>query len=42
MYDFMQRFAPHLTKDTIDEAVARQSSRSEIEALFKDVELPTY
>ena len=42
MYDFMQRFAPHLTKETIDEAVARQSSRSEIEALFKDVELPTY
>lgn len=42
MYDFIQRFAPHLTKDAIDEAVARQSSRGDIEALFKDVELPTY
>jgi LysR family cys regulon transcriptional activator len=42
MYDFIQRFAPHLTKDAVEEAVAHQSSRSEIEALFKDVELPTY
>jgi LysR family cys regulon transcriptional activator len=42
MYEFIQRFAPHLTKETVDEAVALQSNRSEIEALFKDVELPTF
>ncbi|OZB08619.1 MAG: transcriptional regulator CysB [Marinobacter sp. 34-60-7] len=42
MYDFMKRFAPHLTKAKIDEAVAHQGSRSEIQDLFKDVELPTY
>lgn len=35
MYDFIQRFAPHLTKEVVDEAVARQSSRTDIEELFK-------
>ena len=42
MYDFMERFAPHLTKEKVDEAVAHQGSRSEIQELFKDIELPTY
>ena len=42
MYDFMERFAPHLTKQKVDEAVAHQGSRSEIQELFKDIELPTY
>ena len=42
MYDFIQRFAPHLTRDKVDAAVANQGSRTEIEELFKDVELPTY
>ena len=40
--DFMERFAPHLTKQKVDEAVAHQGSRSEIQELFKDIELPTY
>jgi len=42
MYDFMRRFAPHLTKERVDEAVAHQGSRTEIQELFKDVDLPTY
>ncbi len=42
MYEFIQRFAPHLTKDMIDEVVARQGNRADIDALFKDVELPNY
>jgi len=42
MYEFIQRFAPHLTKDVVDNVVARQSRRADIEALFKDVELPCY
>ncbi|WP_336366615.1 HTH-type transcriptional regulator CysB [Marinobacter sp. C2H3] len=42
MYDFIQRFAPHLTREKVDAAVAHQGNRAEIEALFKDVTLPTY
>jgi LysR family cys regulon transcriptional activator len=42
MYEFIRQFAPHLTKERVDEAVAHQGHRSEIEALFRDVELPTY
>ncbi|QFS86981.1 MULTISPECIES: HTH-type transcriptional regulator CysB [unclassified Marinobacter] len=42
MYDFMHRFAPHLTKDMIDNVVAHQGSRTEIQDLFKDIELPVY
>ena len=42
MYDFIERFAPHLTRERVDEAVAHQGSRSEIEELFRDIELPTY
>lgn len=39
MYDFIQRFAPHLTRDVVDAAVALRSN-DEIEAMFKDVTLP--
>ncbi|BES84912.1 LysR family transcriptional regulator CysB [Pectobacterium araliae] len=39
MYDFIQRFAPHLTRDVVDSAVALRSN-DEIEAMFKDVVLP--
>ena len=42
MYDFMQRFAPHLTKEMVDRVVAHQGSRTEIQELFKDIELPVY
>jgi LysR family cys regulon transcriptional activator len=40
MYDFIQRFAPHLTRDVVDQVVSKQSNRAEIEALFENVELP--
>ncbi|MCW7762615.1 transcriptional regulator CysB [Photorhabdus luminescens] len=39
MYDFMWRFAPHLTRDVIDQAVALRSNE-DIEAMFKDIKLP--
>ena len=39
MYDFIQRFAPHLTRDVVDTAVALRSNE-EIEEMFKDIKLP--
>ncbi len=39
MFDFIQRFASHLTKDVIDEALSRPT-RSDLEELFSHVELP--
>ena len=41
MYDFIERFAPHLTKEIIDEAIVRHT-RSEFDELFAHVELPEY
>ncbi|PSW18378.1 HTH-type transcriptional regulator CysB [Photobacterium sanctipauli] len=39
MYDFMARFAPHLTQDIVDKAVTLKTN-AEIEAMFADMELP--
>ncbi|MCX2957701.1 MAG: HTH-type transcriptional regulator CysB, partial [Serratia symbiotica] len=39
MYDFIQRFAPHLTRDVVDNAIALRSNEN-IEAMFKSVKLP--
>ncbi|MCC8367451.1 HTH-type transcriptional regulator CysB [Xenorhabdus sp. PB61.4] len=39
MYDFIWRFAPHLTRNVVDQAVALRSNE-EIEEMFKDIELP--
>lgn len=39
MYDFIWRFAPHLTRDVVDKAVALRSN-DEIEQMFKHIELP--
>ena len=39
MFDFMREFAPHLTRDRVEKA-AQTTSRSEIDALFRDVPLP--
>ncbi|BBI92279.1 putative DNA-binding transcriptional dual regulator, O-acetyl-L-serine-binding [Serratia symbiotica str. Tucson] len=39
MYDFIQRFAPHLTRDVVDNAIALRSNE-DIEAMFKSVKLP--
>ncbi|RUO65050.1 transcriptional regulator [Pseudidiomarina planktonica] len=40
MYDFMEAFAPHLTKARVDEAAALKT-HDEIERMFADIKLPT-
>ncbi|MGL5365740.1 MAG: HTH-type transcriptional regulator CysB, partial [Plesiomonas shigelloides] len=37
--DFMQRFAPHLTKDLVNTAISLRSNE-EIEEMFEDIKLP--
>ena len=39
MYDFMERFAPHLTRELVDKALALKTPY-EIDALFEDITLP--
>ena len=39
MYDFIEDFAPHLTRDLVSEAFARHS-KAELEELFSHLELP--
>ncbi|MDO6497208.1 HTH-type transcriptional regulator CysB [Photobacterium sanguinicancri] len=39
MYDFMERFAPHLTRNVVDQAVALKTN-TEIESMFATMELP--
>jgi len=41
MYDFIELFAPHLTRDVVDQAV-RSKTREEVDELFSDLQLPTY
>ena len=41
MYEFIQRFAPHLTREFVDQVV-QKASKSEVDELFDDVQLPTY
>lgn len=41
MYDFLQLFAPHLTRRLIDRA-ANAATPTDVEALFTDIELPVY
>ncbi|UBX27805.1 HTH-type transcriptional regulator CysB [Arsenophonus apicola] len=40
MYDFIWRFAPHLTPDVVDKAISLRSN-DEIEEMFKEIQLPT-
>jgi len=40
MYEFIEAFAPHLTREMIDQALLC-SNKVELEALFDGVELPT-
>ncbi|WGL97034.1 HTH-type transcriptional regulator CysB [Arsenophonus sp. aPb] len=40
MYDFIWRFAPHLTPDVVDKAISLRSNE-EIEEMFKGIQLPT-
>ncbi|KHT61177.1 CysB family transcriptional regulator [Photobacterium gaetbulicola] len=39
MYDFIKRFAPHLNRDVVDQAVALKTN-AEIEAMFANMPLP--
>jgi len=41
MFDFIQRFAPHLSKDVIEQVV-QCSSRHEVDGIFEGLALPTY
>lgn len=41
MLDFIERFAPHLTRERVAQAVQCRN-KAELEELFADVELPTY
>ncbi len=41
MYDFIQMFAPHLTKELIDKAQATVDNR-ELETLFDAIDVPSY
>ena len=38
-YDFMERFAPHLTRDLVDKALAMKSNY-EVDQLFENIQLP--
>jgi len=39
MYDFIERFAPHLTKELVERASLLRN-QDEVDALFKNIELP--
>jgi LysR family cys regulon transcriptional activator len=41
MYDFIELFAPHLTRDVIEECM-RLHSKSEIDQLFSGIKLPSF
>jgi len=41
MYDFIERFAPHLTRDLVAEAFQRRS-RAELDELFAGIKLPVH
>ena len=40
MYDFIVSFAPHLTKDVVQEAIALHN-KTEVDELFAQVQLPS-
>ncbi|MDW6003666.1 HTH-type transcriptional regulator CysB [Vibrio mangrovi] len=39
MFDFMERFAPHLTRPVVEQAISLKSNQ-EIDEMFKDIHLP--
>lgn len=41
MYDFVELFAPHLTRDVVDQCL-KQQNKAELEAFFSSFEIPTY
>ncbi|MFT7686846.1 MAG: LysR family cys regulon transcriptional activator [Candidatus Azotimanducaceae bacterium] len=40
MYEFVELFAPHLTREVVDQAFEKHN-KSELESLFSSIELPT-
>jgi LysR family cys regulon transcriptional activator len=40
MYDFIERFAPHLTKDVVERASLLRS-QEDVDEMFKNVKLPS-
>jgi LysR family cys regulon transcriptional activator len=41
MYDFVEKFAPHLNRDVVAKAVQCRN-KAEMDELFEKVELPTH
>ena len=41
MYEFIENFAPHLSRDVVTEAFQRHT-KAELEELFSHLELPVY
>ena len=41
MYEFIEMFAPHLTREVVEEAYQRQT-RQDMDELFLDIELPVF
>jgi LysR family transcriptional regulator, cys regulon transcriptional activator len=41
MYDFVEQFAPHLTREVVDQAYQKHS-KAELDDLFDGMELPTF
>lgn len=41
MYDFIQHFAPHLTKEVVQEAISKHN-KAEVDELFSGVQLPDH
>ena len=41
MYDFIQQFAPHLTREVV-EAACRCHTRLELDELFSGIDIPAY
>jgi LysR family cys regulon transcriptional activator len=39
MFDFVERFAPHLTRSVVEKAISLKNN-NEIAEMFKDIELP--
>lgn len=41
MYDFIELFAPHLTRAVVEQAI-RTNSKDELDVLFREIELPNF
>ncbi len=42
MYEFLSEFAPHLTRDLVDEAFYSHSHREDVSKVFEGVDIPRY